>query len=130
MSAVLVLLAVSFVVARQPGPGDDPRVIVRNGLRAVEGDSVTAVRARWEARLRKDSTDRAALLGLATLARLTYDYPTAERLYKSLVAPARPDRYVVFARLGMAWKRDAQGFANDAGTEFDRARTIARPSIS
>jgi hypothetical protein len=47
-----------------------------------------------------DSTDRGALLGLATLARLTYDYPTAERLYGSLVAAARPDRYAAFARLG------------------------------
>lgn len=126
MPAVLALFAVVLVLSRQPASGDDPRVIVRNGLRAVEGDSVTAVRARWEARLRKDSTDRAALLGLATLARLTYDYPTAERLYRSLVATARLDRYVTFARLGMAWKRDAQGFANDAGAEFERARAIAR----
>ena len=126
MSVRLMLLAVSLVVARPAGPQDDPRVIVRSALHAVEGDSVATVRARWETRLRKDSTDRGALLGVATLARLTYDYPAAERLYRSLVAGARPDRYTAFAQLGLAWGRDAQGFSNDADTAFVRARTSAR----
>jgi CHAT domain-containing protein len=126
MSAVLVLLAVALVVAHPPAPNDDPRVIVRSGLRAVEGDSVVSVRARWEAQLRRDSTDRAAVLGLATLARLTYDYPTADRLYQRLLVAARPDRYAAYGQLGLAWARDAQGLSNDADSVFVRARTRAR----
>ena len=126
MLALLVLLPVALGITRPAGPPDDPRDIVRRGLSAVEGDSVVAVRARWEARLRRDSTDRGAALGLATLARLTYDYPTAERLYRALVAAGRPDRYTAFAELGMAWARDTQGFSNDADSGFVRARAVAR----
>jgi CHAT domain-containing protein len=125
-SMMLVLLAVALAVVRPPGPGDDPRVIIRSGLRAVEGDSVATLRARWEARLRRDSTDRGAALGLATLARLTYDYPTADRFYRTLLAAARPDRYTPFAQLGLAWGRDAQGFSNSADSGFVRARAGAR----
>src|SRR5262245_12284053 len=125
-ATVLVLLAVTSVVSRQPRLGDDPRVIVRSGLHAVEGDSVIAVRTRWEARMRRDSADRGAALGLATLARLTYDYTTAERLYRKLLAAARPDRYTAFAQLGLAWGRDAQGFSNEADSSFVRARVAAR----
>ena len=126
MLALLVLFAAALGTTRPVGPNDDPRVIVRRALRAVEGDSVVAVRAPWEARLRRDSTDQGALLGLATLARLTYDYPTADRLYRVLVAASRLDRYTAFAELGMAWARDTQGFSNDAGAGFARGRAVAR----
>ena len=130
MSPVLMLLAVALLVAHPSGPDEDPRAIVRSALRAVEGDSVAALRARWEARLWRDSTDRPAVLGLATLARLTYDYPTADRLYRKLLGAARPDRYTPFAQLGLAWGRDAQGLSNDADSAFVRSRAkseTARP---
>lgn len=126
MLALLVLLATALGTTRPVGPDDDPRVIVRRALSAVEGDSVVAVRAQWDARLRRDSTDRGAALGLATLARLTYDYPTAERLYRVLVTAGRPDRYTAFAELGIAWARDTQGFSNDADAGFSQARAAAR----
>ncbi|HEU5039290.1 MAG TPA: hypothetical protein VFT84_00615, partial [Gemmatimonadales bacterium] len=57
-----------------------PRAVVQTAERAVSDDSVDVVRPRWEALLRRDSTDRVALLGLASLARLTYDFATAQRL--------------------------------------------------
>src|SRR5689334_3912312 len=68
------------------GPGDDaPRAVVRRAVAAVEGDSVAVVRARWAARLRSRPDDREAAFGLATLARLTYAYPDAERRFGALI---------------------------------------------
>ena len=94
----------------------------------MERDSAGPMVARWGARLRADSSDRAAAIGLATIARLTYDYPTAERLYRLLYSPdsARPDPYAVYARLGLAWALEDRGRSNDAGAEFSRARTAAQ----
>jgi CHAT domain-containing protein len=102
--------------------------VVRQALDAVEGDSTVAVRTRWSSSLRRDSTDRATLLGLATLARLTYDYPTADRLYPQLFSPdsIHPDRYAAYARLGRAWSLEERGQSDAAGEEFARARRVAR----
>ena len=113
---------------RPAAPGDDPSAVVREATLAVEHDSVAVLRARWEARRAADSLDRAALLGLATLARLTYDYPAAERRYRLLIASdsTRPDRYTAYARLGRAWALEDQGWSTDAGTEFVAARGVAR----
>jgi hypothetical protein len=109
------LLALGAAAAWLVPPGDtlpdDPRAVVRQARLAVEADSATAARARWSARLGPDSADRAALLGLATLARLTYDYPLAERLYRRLygAASTRPDRIAVYARLGLSQGLDEYG---------------------
>jgi hypothetical protein len=101
LSLLPLVIAAALVAAPfGSGPGEPP-AIVREARLAVEGDSAPRVGARWSARLARDSTDSAALLGLATLARLTYDYPLAERLYRRLAAgPA--DRFAVYARLGLA----------------------------
>jgi hypothetical protein len=68
------------------------------------------------------------VLGLATLARLTYDYPAAERLYHTLTAEdsVQPDRYAAYARLGRAWALEDQGWSTESGTEFVAARRVAR----
>ena len=90
MLALLCTLAVAQATAgtsTSAGAGD-PRAIVREATRAVESDRATELRALWQARLDRDSTDRAALLGLATLSRLTYDYPDAEARYRRLSDPA------------------------------------------
>jgi hypothetical protein len=95
---------------------------------AVEGDSVARLQARWSARLRQNASDRAALLGLATIARLTYDYPTADRLYPELFGSdsLRADPYTAYARLGRAWSLEERGESDGAGDEFARARRAAR----
>src|SRR5690349_4153846 len=82
-------------------PPDDPRSIVRAAIRSIEGDSATRVEARWRNRVNRNPADRAALLGLATLARLRYDYPSSESMYRRLIAGA-PDGYAVYAHLGLA----------------------------
>ena len=89
---------------------DDPRDVVREATRAVEAGAAAPLRERLSARLRADSGDRAATLGLATIERLTYDYDAAERRYRRLFdgAPAT-DRYAIYARLGLAQGQDTHG---------------------
>jgi CHAT domain-containing protein len=113
----LLLATLSGLIAPapfRPAPFP-PRAVVRLAAAAVRGDSVTAVRTRWQTSLAHDSSDRAATLGLATLARLTYDYPLAERLYRRLVpaASGKADGYTVYARLGLAQGYDEYGSMAD-----------------
>jgi hypothetical protein len=122
-------LGVSLVCAQQPSPpraGDSARAVVRHALRAIEGDSAAALRRRWEARLRQDATDRAAALGLATLARYGYDYPAAERAYRRLYDDAAPaDEYAVHARLGEAHGLETRGLLDSADAQYSLARAAA-----
>jgi CHAT domain-containing protein/tetratricopeptide (TPR) repeat protein len=100
----LLLLGLAAATAGPSAPGDEQRLILRQARLAVEGDSAAVVGARWAAQLSRDSTDRAAILGLATLARFTNDDATAERLFQRLLArsPARADAYAIYARFGLA----------------------------
>lgn len=61
-------------------------------------------RARWHARVTARPADRTALLGLATLDRLTYDYAGADRRYRALLVPGAVsgDPIAVQAALGLA----------------------------
>ena len=119
-----------FGLGSPPGAdtGEAAGTIVRQAVHAVEGDSVGPVQARWSARLARDSSDRAGVLGLATLARLTYDYPTADRLYPRLYdeSSRHPDAYAAYARLGRAWSLEERGRSDAAAEEFARARGAAR----
>jgi len=114
--------------AGMPGPAEDAPAIVRRAERAVAGDSAAALRAQWRARLARAPGDRAALLGLATLARLTYDYPESERVYRQLLAssPAPPDGYAVQAALGVGLGLEDRSFAMAAIAQFTQARVLAR----
>src|SRR6476659_8407206 len=98
--AMLILGPGTPTAAQSP---DEPRIIVFAAERAVSDDSAPVASARWQAALARDSSDRTALLGLATLARMTYDFSTAERLLGRLLAQrsGTPDRWRVQARLGM-----------------------------
>ncbi len=103
----------------------EPRAVVHDALRAVEGDSVGRVRARWAERLRADPGARAAALGVATLARFTYDYPDADRRYAALSAAATPDGVARYALLGAAWGAYDRGATPRSDTLFARARTLS-----
>jgi CHAT domain-containing protein len=131
MLPLLCTLAVAqtLAVTSTPAGGlDDPRTVVREATRAVENDGVAALRALWEARLVRDSADRPALLGLATLCRLTYDYPKAEALYRRLSEPtsSAADGFATYARLGQAWALEERGFSERAEAEFEAVRKAAR----
>src|SRR5687768_7387701 len=125
-SPLSIVAAALLAGAQQPTPGD-PRGVIRAAQRAVQSDSVAVARADWTARLSRDPSDRGAALGLATLARLTYDYPAAERLYRRLIADSlRPDRHLALARLGLARQLEGRGFSVEARPHFTRAREEAR----
>ena len=120
----LVPVALVMPQAGPPSRAEDPREIVWIATRAVEGDSAARAGSRWSRRIARDSTDRAARLGLATLARLRYDYPAAERAYRGLIA-GRRDRFAMYAHLGLAEGFEARSMTRDARVALDRGRGLA-----
>lgn len=114
-------------IAAGPGParGEDPRAIVAVATRAVEGDSAGRLRARWTARLSRDAGDRSALLGLATLSRLQYDYPAATTAYRRLMSGSL-DRHSLYARMGLAEGLEERRYTGIARAEYDTALVLAR----
>jgi len=128
MLAPLLAFALSVAALARADTTEPAREVVRHGIRAVEGDSSAIVRARWAAGVARDSADRPALLGLATLARLTYDYVTSDRLYPRLfdADTTHPDAYAAYARLGRAWSLEERGQSDAASDAFARARATAR----
>ena len=118
---LFTLILVSSAAAQQTDPG--PRDVVQSAERAVQDDSVAAVRARWSEALRRDSADRAAALGLGSLARLSYDFATAERLLSGILARAggRVDRWTVQATIGLYRVANATGNT----TRADSLLTVA-----
>ena len=118
---------------REAAPaGEDPHAIVRAATLAIRGDSSPVVGARWSARLRQDSTDRAAMLGLATLERLRYEYDDAERRYRRIfdadsARGAAPDRYDAYARIGLGLGMESQGVTGaPVRALYERALADAR----
>lgn len=83
-----------------------PAQVLQHALAAVEGDSVAQVRARWEGILERTPNDRSALLGLASLDRLTYRYAGAEERLARLTGD---DDWALYAKLerahGDLWRR-------------------------
>ena len=116
-------LPILFALLQSPAPQaaarvpeEDPRAVVRAAALAMRGDSAASVAARWSARQQRDTSDRAAALGVATLARLRYDYDDAERRYRRIFARdtvrgASPDRYDAYARIGLGLALEAQGIS-------------------
>jgi hypothetical protein len=123
VGAALAALA-SPVAAVQGGARD----VVRTAERALADDSAAAVTARWLGAIRKDSTDRAAVLGLASLARLTYDFAAAERLFAGMLARSgpTPDEWSVQARLGLYRVALGQGDYRQADSLLTTAVTESR----
>jgi len=104
-----------------------PRGILRDAVRAVAGDSVARVQARWEAEWRRDSTARLAGLGLAALARMRNDPLTAERVLAALTASTFPSDitqfYALLEHATLLGERGQIGAADSAG---ERAIQAAR----
>jgi tetratricopeptide (TPR) repeat protein len=109
---------------------DRPADVVRQATHAVEADSAPSAGARWRATLARDTADARALLGLATLARLTYDYTGAERHYAALVAltGSTPPAFRAWALLGMAESRLHRLPFDSAAVWFLAAGVAARAS--
>jgi len=107
-------------------PAEPPRAVVRHAISAVEGDSVAGVRRRWERAAIGRTPDRSAILGLATLARLTYSYATADSLFAKLTAVSAPDDISVYALLGSAQSARNRGAMRDAEAFATAAAAAAR----
>jgi len=101
--------------------------VVREATRAVEAGKSADARARYAERSRRDAADRDALLGLATVARLTYEFDEANGLYRRLIAGAPlSDLHAIRARLGLAQGMDAHGVKQELESQLDSARRGAR----
>lgn len=99
MPALRLAAAVTLIFVQQ---GRERAVTMgRDAQRAVEGDSVRAVSARWRARVARDSTDRLAWLGLAALARITSDTATTRIAIAHLLSDTTRhlDDVTVYSRL-------------------------------
>lgn len=125
MVPLVGLLALTAAVSQATPNAEAPRAVVRAAALAVQGDSAARVDERLRARVARDANDRAALLGVATLARLRYDYPAAESTYRRLLTQP-DDRYGVYARLGLAEGFEARSMRQRSRPEFERARDAAR----
>jgi CHAT domain-containing protein/tetratricopeptide (TPR) repeat protein len=121
------LVAFGLLLVSPADTISSPRHLVTLAFRATEQGQGDSLLREWELRVSRDSSDRAALLGLATLARLRYDYGRAERLYHVIRRDStNPDALALYAQLGLAQGFDAQGLSAKATTELIRARAAAR----
>jgi CHAT domain-containing protein/tetratricopeptide (TPR) repeat protein len=123
VGAGLAALA-SPAAAAQGGARD----VVQTAERALADDSAAAVTARWLTAIRRDSTDRGAALGLASLARLTYDFAAAERLFTGMLTRSgpTPDPWSVQARIGLYRVAHAGGNNRKADSLLNLALREAR----
>jgi tetratricopeptide (TPR) repeat protein len=100
MLSILFFLSALTVVPT--GQGDSPREIGRQAQHAFERDSAGPIASAWAARLARDSSDRAAALGLATLAALRHDSLQAHLAYQRLISTLPPsDPYRIQALIGL-----------------------------
>lgn len=121
----LAAIAAAVPVAHAQQRDATPETIVRSAERALQDDSLETVTARWRAALERDSTDPAATLGLATVARQTYDFERADSLLQGLLARSgtRVDGWTVRARLGIYRVANARG-------EVKRADSLLRAAMA
>ncbi|HET9004129.1 MAG TPA: hypothetical protein VFN39_09060, partial [Gemmatimonadaceae bacterium] len=102
---------------------ETPESILHQAIAAVERDGGAVLAPVWRARAGRDPRDRAAIFGLAELARRTSDVDGARRLYASLFAPdARSsDAWSTYARLELAQMLDALSIPTESLAEYERA---------
>jgi hypothetical protein len=100
---------------------DSVEALVRRVQVAVEAGRESAERARLTALSAAVPTDRAALLALATLDRLTYRDADAERAYRALGARDSGDALAAYAILGLGLLRTQEARLTDAAPLLLRA---------
>src|SRR5687768_15645029 len=113
--------------APQAAPAPRASGVVAEATRAAEAGKSAEARARYSERSRRNAGDRDALLGLATVARLTYEFDEADSLYRRLIAGVPlSDWHAIRARLGLAQAMDAHGVKLELEAQLDSARRGAR----
>jgi CHAT domain-containing protein/tetratricopeptide (TPR) repeat protein len=120
-----VAVATAVVVATGGAQtATEARSVVRQARHAYEVDSSAALDQRWTRALARDSSDRLAALGLASLAGLNARFDEADRRYTSLLTPR--DAVSVYAQLGLAQVQFAASAPGPADTAYGKAATAAR----
>ena len=135
VGVLLPLMVAQLLIASRSASASsatDPRRdeawrIMRQARHAVYTGTDAPLQREWIAAAHRNRNDRRALLGLAELARLHYQYASADSLYRlaSAVPPVDSD-YIAASSIGMAATR-ALGSAPDSAIGlFERARAAAR----
>jgi hypothetical protein len=121
--SVLLCVLVSTVGDGQGVAEALPRTIVRDATHAADRGSISTIAEHWRQVLVQRPHDRAATLGLATVARLEYRYDDAERLYATLITPgdSASAAFATYAWLGLGWGFDARRFVPRAESAFSTA---------
>jgi hypothetical protein len=118
-------LALAGRMESQNPPGEAWQ-LTRTAQRSIETETDARFEREWQRILITRPSDRRALLALATLARLRYQYPRADSLYLRLAAVAASDsQYVAAASIGMALWRALGNNTDRADSLFSRARAAA-----
>ena len=102
--------------------------LTRTAQRSIETETDVRFERDWQRVLATRPTDRRALLALATLARLRYQYARADSLYLRLAAAAgaaSDSQYVAAASIGMALWRALGNNTDRADSLFSRAHAAA-----
>src|SRR5688572_21541571 len=111
LAPALGIVILSAVTVQRPASlPDQPGSVVRAAERAIATGRAAAVRQEWITRLRREPGNRLARLGVATIARLAYDYPAADSFAQPLIARpgTRPDAISAWARIETATARAQQ----------------------
>ena len=131
----LVLPALVGIIAsaasQQPSLPRTPEAVIQAAEQAVTARRAASVRQDWLGRLRRDPSNRLARLGIASFARLAYDYAAADSFVAPLLARpgSRPDSVAAWARIeaavaaGQQWRvREADSMLSIAVSEARAAR--------
>jgi len=99
---------------------------MRQAQHAVRTGADAPLQREWTAAARRNRNDRSAILGLAELARLHYQYASADSLYRlaSSVPPVDSD-YAAAGAFGMAAGRALGSAPDSAIILFEHARAAA-----
>jgi CHAT domain-containing protein/tetratricopeptide (TPR) repeat protein len=125
--ACALLLATATTLEARTARAQHPATISAAAERALEGGEIPALRQEWADRARRSSgADREALFGLATIARLTYDYRTSDSLFTQLLSAKKSDAVHVWAHHGRAASFASRWRTADADTALAAVAAEAR----
>lgn len=116
----MMSLAFVLLVLWPQAPGlSGASATTRDAQQAIARGNEARLERGWRAALTRNAADRSALLGLATIARLRYQYEVADSLYAGVLQHRSTvgDSYTAAARLGMAHWRSL-------GTDIRRADSL------
>ena len=111
---------ITSATLQQPSLPRSPSAVILAAEQAIASRRAAAVRQDWLGRLRRDPSNRLARLGIASFARLAYDYAAADSFIAPLLtrSGARPDSVAAWARIETALSAGQQWRIRDADSLF------------